>query len=94
MDITKFDRALINPGDIALRTSNLPKPIFVKGTGITLSDEDNIQLIANIARAFYKMSVELPDMETLGCGYNRDTEKVKEELKITLGKKEQFDLES
>lgn len=94
LDITKFDRALINPGDIALRTSNLPKPIFVKGTGITLSDEDNIQLIANIARAFYKMSVELPDMETLGCGYNRDTEKVKEELKITLGKKEQFDLES
>lgn len=94
LDITKFDRALINPGDIALRTSNLPKPIFVKGTGITLSDEDNIQLIANIARAFYKMSVELPDMETLGCGYNRDTERVKEELRVTLGKKEQFDLDS
>lgn len=90
LDVNKFNRALLNPGDIALKTSGLPEPIFVKGTGITLSDAENNVLITNIARAFYKMGVEVPDMTTIGSGYNRNPNKVKNELNIKDNNKEQF----
>lgn len=90
LGINKFGRALINPGDIALKTSSLPEAIYVKGTGITLSDAENNQLISNIARAFYKMGVEVPDMTTIGSGYNRNFEHIKRELNVQDGSKEQF----
>lgn len=93
LDVTKWNRALTTPGDIALRTSVLKEPIYVKATGVALSDSGNSQLIANVARAFYKMGVEDVDMTTIGCGYNRDIDHIREELKITLRGKIQFDID-
>lgn len=93
LDVNKWDRPLIEPGDIALRASSLPEPIYVKGTGVTLSDSDNIDLISNLARAYYKMGVELPDMETIGCGYNRDTDEIKRVLELKFGERVQFNID-
>ena len=83
LDIQKWDRNLANPGDIALRLAD--KSLFVRGMGIATSDTENAILIKNIAKAFYKMGVEIPDMTTIGYGYNRDESKIKEELEIDSG---------
>ena len=55
---------------------------FVKGIALTTSDSDNMELITNIARAFYKMGVEIPDMHSLGAGYNRHEDRIREELEV------------
>jgi hypothetical protein len=39
-------------------------------------------LIENIAKTFYKMGVEIPDMSSIGCGYNRDEDAIKDALCI------------
>lgn len=94
LDVSKWDRPLIKPGDIALINSALKKAIYVRGTGVTLSDEENVELITNLSRAYYKMGVEIPDMSTIGCGYNRDMEKIKEELQLSVMNKTQFDIDA
>lgn len=82
LDIKKWDRALVNPGDTALRLQGQGKESFVKGIALTTSDSDNMELITNIARAFYKMGVEIPDMHSLGAGYNRHEDRIREELEV------------
>lgn len=94
LDIPKWDRPLTKPGDIALTSSNMRKAIYVRGTGVTLSDEDNIVLISQLSRAYYKMGVEIPDMTTIGCGYNRDMGNIKRELQLTVTPKTQFSIDS
>lgn len=91
---TKWTKVLTHAGDIALNTTEFTGgPQYVRGTGITLSDEDNIELIANIAKAFYKMGVEIPDMTSLGCGYNRNEDKIREKLDLQFNKKVQFNID-
>lgn len=95
LDCPKWTKVLTNPGDVALNTVDFANgPKYVRGTGITLSDDENLVLIANIAKAFYKMGVELPDMSSIGCGFNRDEDTIKEQLDLQFNKKVQYDLDN
>lgn len=82
LDINKWNRALTLPGDTVYMTTGMGYPQYVKGVGVTLSDNSNIDLLHNIARAFYKMGCTIPDMSTIGAGYSRDIAYIKRELKI------------
>lgn len=83
LDEKKWTRRLTMPGDIALKVAD--KTLYVRGAALELSDEDNTILIKDIAKSFYKMGVEIPDMSTIGIGYNRDEDAIREELQIDSG---------
>ena len=80
LNIKKWTRPLVHPGDIAVRNREAPEGAYVRGAALTISDARNSDFIENAAKAFYKMGVELPDMSTLQIGYNRDEQYVKEQL--------------
>ena len=80
LGIKGWKRPLINPGDIALKTSATPDPMYVRGAALTKSDADNATLIETFAKAFYKMGVDLPDMSTLQIAANRDESLIREKL--------------
>lgn len=93
LDITDWNRPLTQPGEVAIKTSDMMEPTYVRGIGIAKTDEDNTVLISEIARAFYKMGCEIPDMSSIGCGYNRDINHIKKELELTSSdSKVQFDI--
>lgn len=83
LDEKKWTRRLTMPGDIALKVAD--KTLYVRGAALELSDEDNTVLIKDIAKSFYKMGVEIPDMSTIGIGYNRDEDAIREALQIDSG---------
>lgn len=80
LGVNKFNRNLSNPGDTAIKLADHPDAEFVRGAAITTSDEDNTELIRYLAKTFYKMGVDIPDMKTIGCGFNRNEDYVKDEL--------------
>lgn len=80
LGIKTWKRPLTKPGDIALKTSSSKDAIYVRGPAITTSDEENATLIENVAKAFYKMGVDLPSMDNLVMAANRDEDKIREEL--------------
>lgn len=80
LDIKKWNRPLVNPGDIAVKTSSNPTPMYVRGAALTTSDNQNTEFIRVAARAFYKIGVDLPDMSSLTIAYNRDPDYIKSEL--------------
>lgn len=80
LDIKKWTRPLVNPGDIALKTSSSPDPRYVRGAALTTDDNQNTEFIRTAAKAFYKMGVDLPDMSNLVISCNRDNDYIKEEL--------------
>lgn len=91
LDIKRWNRALVNPGDIAVKLSTREEAMYVRGASVTTSDEDNTDLIINAAKAFYKMGVDLPDMTTLQVAFNRDERYIREELDGN-GNRIQYDL--
>ncbi len=100
LDVKKWDRPLTQPGDIALKLSDVGLAKFVRGATVAysndkdISDSLNFVFIENVAKTFYKMGVYIPDMSTIGCGYNRNDSKIKEMLELGgNGKKVQFDLD-
>lgn len=90
LDAKTVPHSLMFPGDVAFTAKGIGDLVYVRSVCLTLKDKDNNDLIANIARSFYRMGVDLPDMTSLGCGYNRNPSAVQNELKIALGKNEQF----
>ena len=80
LGIKTWKRPLTKPGDIALKTSSSKDAIYVRGPAITTSDEENATLIENVAKAFYKIGVDLPSMDNLVMAANRDEDKIREEL--------------
>ena len=72
LGIKKWDRPLVNPGDVALKSSSMKEALYVRGVALGTSDEENSELIENIAKAYYKMGVDLPDMSTMRIAVNRD----------------------
>lgn len=80
LGIKSWDRSLTNPGDIAVKTTSSEDAFYVRGLALATSDEDNVDLILNVAKAFYKMGVDLPDMSTMTIAYNRDEDYIREEL--------------
>lgn len=82
MDTTKFSRPLVSPGDMAVKASDWPDAIYLKGTGVALKDKDVRKLLREMAKAWYKIGVEQPDLSKLELCVNRDEEKVKDELQL------------
>ena len=80
LDISNWKRALVQPGDIALKTASMPEATYVRGAAITTSDDDNSKYFEFVAKAFYKMGVELPDFSHLKVTCNRDEDAVKATL--------------
>lgn len=83
LDIKKWTRPLVNPGDIAIKTAASPDPRYVRGAALTTDDNQNTEFIRTAAKAFYKMGVDLPDMSNMVIACNRDNEYIKEELSGT-----------
>ena len=50
----KWDRPLINPGDMALRAPSMMKAQFMRGVALARSDEENRKVIELAAKAYYK----------------------------------------
>jgi len=100
LGVAKWDRPLINPGETALKTASIREPIFIKGTALALGktrDEDDLAVdafIKSVAKAYYKMGVELPYMESLGKGYNRDEQYIKDTLSDSSSRRVQFDIDN
>ena len=54
--------------------------VYVRGAALTTSDSENTQLIRTIAKAFYKMGVDIPDNSFMKVANNRDDNYIREEL--------------
>lgn len=80
LGVTKWTRTLVNEGDIALKMNGEGKELFVKGPGLTTSDSENNDLILSLAKAYYKMGVDIPDIRSLGATYNRNDDYIRKEL--------------
>jgi len=91
LGLPKWSRVLTQTGDIAMKSVTMKEAMYVKGPALTTSDEDNIKFIKMVAKAFYKMGVEIPDMSSMRIACNRDEEYVKEVLE-TGNKVIQYDV--
>jgi hypothetical protein len=80
LGITKWNRALTQPGDLAIKTSSMQEAVYARGAALTRDDGDNTLFIETAAKAFYKMGVDIPDMSNMRFAYNRDEEYIKKEL--------------
>ena len=77
---TKWNRPLVNPGDMAMRAPGMMKAEFMRGVTISRSDSENREIIETAAKAFYKMGVDIPDMSRMPIACNRNAEEIKAEL--------------
>ena len=75
-----FPIKLINAGEMGVKTSSMEEAIFSRSVAVTTSDIENTKFIKMIASGFYKMGVEIPENICLEVAYNRDEEKVHDEL--------------
>lgn len=80
LGINKWGRALTQPGDIAIKSSNMKSACYVRGAALTTDDGDNTLFIENAAKVFYKMGVDIPDMTNMRVATNRDNDHIKQEL--------------
>ena len=83
LDISKPPVELPNIGDTLASMKGERLPIYYKGNGVGTTDGENAEIIKNIARAFYKMGVDIPDMSTLGYYNNRDEQHIIDQLKLS-----------
>lgn len=90
LDIKKWNRGLVNPGDVAIKSSSMEEAEYVRGIAVTGDDESNNELIKTVAKAFYKMGAEFEDMSYLTLSYNRDIEYIKSKLTSNSTEKVQF----
>lgn len=80
LGIPKWTRSLTKPGDVALKAAAMQSAVYVRGAALTTSDSENTQLIRTIAKAFYKMGVDIPDNSFMKVANNRDDNYIREEL--------------
>lgn len=78
-DVKNFTKKLINSGDCALKLGE--KDLYsAKTLGVCMEDADTYKIIESIAKGFYKMGVEMPDLSALGKEYKKDIESIKKKL--------------
>lgn len=80
LGIKSWTRALTKPGDIAIKTSSNSDAKYVRGAAVTTDDDENAKLIRSAAKAFYKMGVDIPVMDSMKIAVNRDNDKIMNEL--------------
>lgn len=95
LGLKKWNIPLEKPGDMALYIQGVTEGVFARGPAVTPEDETNNELMIAIAKAYYKMGVELPDMKSIGCAYNRNEDEIRETLQLSVRRtnKVQFDFE-
>lgn len=81
LDIQKWDTPLLNQGDTAVKMQGMGDPIMVSGLALTTSDMENAKFIENMARMYYQMGVDIPDMRSIGPGYTRNDDEILQELR-------------
>lgn len=84
-----WNTPLPNPGDLAIisvgeQGAQFAKSVVPVDPRPDSADKDSRDLMIAIARAWYKIGVDMPDTQFLGMACNRDEEKIKEELEIDL----------
>ena len=80
LDVKSWTQRLVNLGDMAVKTSNMKTPSYLKSVAVTTSDDENSKFVRIAAKAFYKMGVEVPENVCLTTAFNRDERKVRKEL--------------
>lgn len=68
---TKWTRPLKNPGDMAVKLQDIGKEMFARAAVFTTSDEDNTRVIKDIAKAWYKIGADVPNVD-YGMLANKD----------------------
>lgn len=94
LDDKRWDRLLTQPGDTALKMVDIGVTKFVRGAAIATSNSDNMTLIENMAKAYYKIGVDIPNMRTVGAGYNRNEQSIKHILMLDSGDSEHVKYDS
>lgn len=90
LDISKFNRALTQPGDIAVKTSSMQDAEYVRGPAITSEDTGNQEFFRFVASSFYKMGVDVVDMSYMRVAVNRDEDAVRRELQLNNSARVQY----
>lgn len=68
---TKWTRPLKNPGDMAIKLQDIGKEMFARAAVFTTSDEENTRVIKDIAKAWYKIGADVPNVN-YGMLANKD----------------------
>ncbi len=68
---TKWTRPLKNPGDMAMKLQDVGKEMFARAAVFTTSDEENTRVIKDIAKAWYKIGADIPNVD-YGMIANKD----------------------
>ena len=68
---TKWTRPLKNPGDMAMKLQDIGKEMFARAAVFTTSDENNTSTIKDIAKAWYKIGADVPNVD-YGLLANKD----------------------
>lgn len=89
---SKWKRPLTLPGDMAIKASRWKSAMYLKGTGLALTDKDTRKLLKELAKAWYKLGVDMPDMSLVGYGNNRDEKQIRDTLQLDeTSKRIQYD---
>lgn len=78
---TKWTRPLKNPGDMAIKLQDVGKEAFARAAVWAKSDEENTQTIKDIAKAWYKIGAEIPNID-YGVLANKDYDYVADILEF------------
>lgn len=90
LDINKWTIPLKVPGSSAIACDDFDSVQFAYGVALSTSNVKNTNLIKAVARIFYKMGVEIPEMADLPHIFNQDLEKVKKMLNIDVANRVQM----
>lgn len=82
LDVKRWDRPLSKPGDTALKLADEGIVKYVRAAAMTTSDTDNMLLLEDLCRAWYKMGVDIPKKNGMEISYNRDENEIADILGI------------
>ena len=82
LDEKKWERPLTKVGDAAIKLADIGVSRYIRGIAIATSDADSMELIEDLARAWYRIGADIPDNSGLGCCVNRDEDVIADILGI------------
>lgn len=85
----KWTRPLNNPGDMALKLQDVGIAKFARAAVFARNDEENTQIIMDIAKGFYKINVDIPKIN-YGILANKDFEYICAVLNLTPEQREKI----
>ncbi len=82
LDVKRWDRPLSKPGDTALKLADEGVVKYVRAAAMTTSDTDNMLLLEDLSRAWYKMGFDAPKCDNMTVSCNRDEAEIANMLGI------------